>query len=71
MPKARPTRRTVMKAFGMYLDYVTWKARAQVGLDEPPEGDTIADMARSVINCEENYRDLVTQYVQHQTKEED
>lgn len=60
--KKRPSRRTVMRAFGLWLDYAEWKQRVHEGLEKPPEGDSLADMARSVIYLEEEYRRLVREY---------
>lgn len=60
---AWPSRRTVMKAYGLWLDYAQWKHRVMLGEEDPPEGDDIADMARSVINCEQEYQRLAAAYI--------
>lgn len=52
-----------MTAFGHWLDFVDWKMAVQRGEEEPPEGDGIDDMARSVILLEERWRELMQDYV--------
>lgn len=52
-----------MKAFGLYLDYLEWFNEVKRGEDEPPEGDTLADMAHSVAKLEYDYQELVRQYI--------
>ena len=52
-----------MRAFGLWLDYVEWKALVQRGEDDPPPGDGISDMARSVILLEEDWKNLMEQYI--------
>lgn len=64
-----PSRRTVMKSFGLYIDYTVWFGRVKAGLEEPPEGDDISDMARSVANCEAAYREELDAYIRNKTQE--
>lgn len=59
----RPSRRKVMRAFGLYLDYAEWFNKVKAGLDEPPTGEGIPDMARGVKHCQENYHDQVEAYL--------
>lgn len=61
-----PSRRAVIKAFSMYLDYVVWKVRVQEGKEEPPEGDGISEMAQTVIFCEERWKELMEQHIEHE-----
>lgn len=70
MMAKRPARRTVMKAFGQWLDYTEWKLLVQAGQDDPPPGDDISDMARSVIRLEENWRELADLYVNGATDDQ-
>lgn len=62
MAKA-PSRRTVMKAFGLWLDYAEWKGRVQAGIEDPPEGEDVSDMARSVVSLHHDYQDLAEAYL--------
>ena len=59
----KPSRRQVMTAFGRWLDYAEWKARVQAGLEDPPEGDTVSDMARSVLTLHREYTDLAEAFL--------
>ena len=57
------SRRTVMKAFGEYLDWIDWLDNVKRGAEEPPERDTVADMARGAGNLEERYINLISDFI--------
>lgn len=59
------SRRTVMKKFGEYLDWITWFNEIKAGLAEPPEGEDASYVIRIAIAKEEDYRHSVDEFIGH------
>lgn len=67
---AKPSRRSVMKAFGDYVDWVEWLNNVKLGLEDPPEGETIGDMALGAKRLEARYRKRLSEYLGIHEEEE-
>ena len=61
--KSTVTRRKVMTAFGVYLDWAFWMAAVKRGEESPPEGDNLADMAKSLAQLELAYQERLQEFI--------
>jgi hypothetical protein len=59
---SRPSRRTVMRRFGEYVDMANWLADAKAGIDVDPEDPPRHELALMVKHAEQRWRDALNEH---------
>lgn len=61
---ATTTRRSVMRAFGEYLNFIAWLDDAKNGIDVEPGDMPVAQIAEAVNRFEVIYQDKIDEYLE-------
>jgi hypothetical protein len=56
-----PSRRQIMRKFGLWLDWMEFAQEVNRGEVDPPDGRDFADMVRTGIDIKERWEDMTTQ----------
>jgi hypothetical protein len=65
-----PSRRQIMRAFGLWLDWMEFAQEVQRGEVDPPEGSDFGDMVRTGIGLREKYENMSTAYIRRENSHE-
>jgi hypothetical protein len=65
-----PSRRQIMRKFGLWLDWMEFAQEVNRGEVDPPDGRDFADMVRTGIAIKERWEDMATTYIRREKPNE-
>lgn len=69
MQRKHTSRRAVMVAFGEYVDFTAWLARAKYGIDVDPEDPPFHELSIMTKQAQKRFEDKLESYISNLVEE--